>query len=165
MKIAAQIVSYLVLLGGSLAFGFLGRPTEMGIAVLAGALGLAFSNIDKIARFKGAGFEAEMRERLETIAEKETEPDVREREFGDRLEAYGLVGDESPKVVRALLNPSYTWRYVGGIREESGVSQKKIHETLEWLMKNGLARSSQGETGRVWALTAKGRNVFASLRS
>jgi hypothetical protein len=34
--------------------------TEMGLAILAGALGLAFSNLDKISKFKGAGFEAEM---------------------------------------------------------------------------------------------------------
>ncbi|WP_074905850.1 hypothetical protein [Nitrosomonas communis] len=43
-------------------FGLLGQPTEMGIIVLAGAISFAFLNIDKIQRFKGAGFEAEMRE-------------------------------------------------------------------------------------------------------
>lgn len=165
MNIAAQIASFVVLLGGSLVLGFLGRPTEMGIAVLAGALGLAFSNIDKIARFKGAGFEAEMRDRIETIVEKETEPDVRGREPGDRLEAYGLVGDEAPRIVKALMNPSYTWRYVSGISEESGASREKVREILDWLMKNDLAKSSQGVTGRVWALTGKGRDVFTSLRN
>ncbi|MFL1467391.1 hypothetical protein [Marinobacter sp. HN1S83] len=37
---------------------------EMGLAILAGSIGLAFTNIDKIARFKGAGFEAEMCEKV-----------------------------------------------------------------------------------------------------
>jgi predicted transcriptional regulator len=79
------------------------------------------------------------------------------------MEAYGLVGDESPKIIKALLNSSYTWRYVSGISKETGVSREKANETLDWLMKNGLAKSSQGATGRIWALTEKGRTVFAGL--
>ena len=43
----------------------MGKPTEMGIIVVAGAIGLAFLNIDKIQRFKGAGFEAEMKRAVE----------------------------------------------------------------------------------------------------
>lgn len=46
-------------------FGVMGKPTEMGIIVAAGAIVLAFLNIDKIQRFKGAGFEAEMKRALE----------------------------------------------------------------------------------------------------
>lgn len=42
-------------------FGVTGKPAEMGIAVVACAIGMAFGNIDKLAKFKGAGFEAEMR--------------------------------------------------------------------------------------------------------
>ncbi len=46
-------------------FGLMGKPTEMGIAVGAGAIALAFINIDKIQRFKGVGFEAEMKRAVE----------------------------------------------------------------------------------------------------
>jgi hypothetical protein len=46
-------------------FGVQGKPTEMGIIVIAGAISLAFLNIDKIQRFKGAGFEAEMKKTIE----------------------------------------------------------------------------------------------------
>lgn len=42
-------------------FGLKGMATEMGIIVAAGAICLSFLNIDKIERFKGAGFEAEMK--------------------------------------------------------------------------------------------------------
>ncbi|WP_417684989.1 hypothetical protein [Pseudidiomarina gelatinasegens] len=42
---------------------------EMGMAILAGAIGLAFVNIDKISKFKGAGFEAEM---CKTVIHKPT---------------------------------------------------------------------------------------------
>lgn len=46
-------------------FGLLGKSTEMGLIIVAGAIGLAFLNIDKIQRFKGAGFEAEMKKAVE----------------------------------------------------------------------------------------------------
>lgn len=163
MKFYTQLASFGVLLGISTILGLLVRPTEMGIAVVAGALGLAFSNIDKIAKFKGAGFEAEMRERIETVVEKETEPEIPEQESGLSMEAYGLVGNEAPLIIKALLNEKYTWRYISGIANESGVNREKVKETLDWLAENALARSAAVERGRVWALTSKGRSVFANL--
>jgi hypothetical protein len=51
----------LLIIGLSVVFGLRGEPTEMGIIVLAGAIALSFLNLDKIQRFKGAGFEAEMK--------------------------------------------------------------------------------------------------------
>jgi len=94
MKQLIQIGSLCVLLVGSMILGFMGNATEMGLAVVAGAIGLAFANIDKISRFKGAGFEAEMRnQQIETIIEKETEPELVESEGGDKVQAYGLVGE------------------------------------------------------------------------
>jgi len=53
------------MLGLATMFGIQGKSTEMGIIVVAGALVMAFLNIDKIQRFKGAGFEAEMRKAVE----------------------------------------------------------------------------------------------------
>jgi hypothetical protein len=59
------ILGGLLTLGLAVMFGVMGKPTEMGIIVVAGAIGLAFLNIDKIQRFKGAGFEAEMKRAVE----------------------------------------------------------------------------------------------------
>lgn len=59
------IIASSITLGLAVMFGVLGKPTEMGIIVVAGAIGLAFLNIDKIQRFKGAGFEAEMKRAVE----------------------------------------------------------------------------------------------------
>lgn len=39
--------------------------TEMGLATVAGATAAAFLHLDKISRFKGAGFEAEMKKAVE----------------------------------------------------------------------------------------------------
>lgn len=46
-------------------FGIMNKPTEMGIIVVACAISLAFINIGKIQKFKGAGFEAEMKRAVE----------------------------------------------------------------------------------------------------
>lgn len=42
-------------------FGFLKMPTEMGLAIGAIGISLFFANLEKFVRFKGAGFEAELR--------------------------------------------------------------------------------------------------------
>ena len=55
----------LVILVLAVMFGLKAMPTEMGIIVVAGAIFLSFLHIDKIQRFKGAGFEAEMRQAVE----------------------------------------------------------------------------------------------------
>jgi len=54
-------LSVLIVLGAGLPFGYLGKPTEMGLGILAGAIAATFINIDKIQRVKGGSFEAEMR--------------------------------------------------------------------------------------------------------
>lgn len=41
-------------------FGAVGKPTEMGVMIVACALALAFANISRLQSFKGAGFEAHM---------------------------------------------------------------------------------------------------------
>jgi hypothetical protein len=46
-------------------FGFSKQPTEMGIAVLTGSIIMAFTNIDRLKSFKGAGFEAVMNNAVE----------------------------------------------------------------------------------------------------
>jgi len=162
------LTAYIVLFGFSLIFGFLNRPGEMGLAILAGSLGLAFLNIDKIKRFKGAGFEAEMQEKIDAIIEKETEPEPEQnnnyRTFGFTSEGFG-TDEKSKKLIKALLNPKYTWRYLGGISKESGLSKEESLEILNWLLSNKLGSFTEGEYGRLWSLTSKGRNVFKNIES
>ncbi len=162
MKLLFQIISFSVLLIGSLALGYLGKATEMGLAIVAGAIGLAFTNIDKISRFKGAGFEAEMREQIETIIDKETEPELVESDEGFTSQAYGLVG-KANDIVLALNDSKFTWRYLGGLVKDSGATKEKVIETMNWLVENNLAKESKGKKGKIWSLTSKGREVFANL--
>lgn len=53
----AKTISVILVVGPALIFGMFGRPAEMGLAVVAGAIAAAIINIDRIQRFKGDGFE------------------------------------------------------------------------------------------------------------
>ncbi len=162
VNIILNIAAFVVLFILSFILGLLGKPTEMGLAILSGAIGLSFLNIDKIKSFKGAGFEAEMRqERLDAIIDKETEPHQCDDGVSIKMEAFG-TDEKAKKTINALNDPKYTWRYLGGIIKDSGLSKSEVAETLDWLVKNDLGKFTEGEHGRLWALSAKGRKVFSS---
>ncbi len=63
------VPSFLFLLSGTLFFGVKEQPAEMGLAIIAGAIGMAFSSLDKFEFFKGAGFEAKTRELRKVVTE------------------------------------------------------------------------------------------------
>lgn len=56
-----KILIILLVILPAFYFGYIGKPTEMGIMVIASSITVAFLNMDKIQKFKGAGFEAEMK--------------------------------------------------------------------------------------------------------
>ena len=159
-----QIIAFVFLLGGSAFFGYEGKPTEMGLMIAASALAIAFTNIDKIRKFKGAGFEAEMREKVEAIIAKEAEPpDAEERGFL-KAKAFGL--DENTRlVVRALGNSKYTWRSITGIASESGLPSSIVKTSMNWLNENGLVVSAGISHQSNWGLSELGRELFNSLNA
>ena len=59
-ELVKKFIIIFIIMGPCLIFGFLGKPTEMGLIIIASSITAAFINIDKIKKFKGAGFEAEM---------------------------------------------------------------------------------------------------------
>lgn len=62
-----SLISAIIVLLPACAFGLLRMPTEMGLAIVAGAIAAAFLNLDRIERFRfrGAGFKAEMKRVVE----------------------------------------------------------------------------------------------------
>ena len=60
--ITSNTIGRIILIGSIFIFGLKKMPVEMGIAVTGSLVFLAFSNLDKFSKFKGAGFEAELKD-------------------------------------------------------------------------------------------------------
>ncbi len=58
-------ISFIFMLLGVALFGYLDKAAAATATIVAGSMGMAFANIDKIERFKAAGFEARMRKAVE----------------------------------------------------------------------------------------------------
>ena len=156
MRGLIQFLAYAILLVGTMVLAFLGKPAEMGLAIVAAAIALVFSDIDRFKRFKGAGFEAELREQVEAIIEKQTEPAPE----GDAESTPPLAADIDAKtkaVMNALNHPEFTWRYLGGVIKDSKQPRGFVTQALRWLVENGYARRSFGKHGPIWSLTEEGR--------
>ena len=159
-KVDLNSGSIIVLLGVSSLLGLIGRPAEMGFSVAAGTIGLVFANIDKIRRFKGAGFEAEMREKVAAIIEKETE-----YERPETTTISPELDDVNKRaVITALGNPRYTWRSVGGIAEETELSSVTVTRALSDMLQLGAVEKSGKRQGVTWRLTRLGRETLAILK-
>jgi len=160
MKPVVQIAAYALLLLGTLFFGAKGQAAEMGLAIVASSIALAFAEIERFSRIRGAGFEAELRDQFQAVLEKETEVPSQARIHGD------LVTEPlEPRIVavmRALADPGYTWRYFGGVRKDSKLDSKDVSYALNWLVTAGYARRSQKNEGPIWSLTAKGRDALTA---
>src|ERR1700745_3476014 len=118
MKRLIQIAAFSILLIGTLVFGYLGKPAEMGLAIVAASIALVFSDIERFKSFKGAGFEAELREQVAAIVEKETE--LLPTEDSDRTSPLtALVDKETKAVLESLDHPEFTWRYLAGVVKDS----------------------------------------------
>lgn len=165
MKRLVEIVAYVLILIVSIIFGFLGNTSAMALSIVAGGIAWCFANADKIIRIKGAGFEAHFKEQVEAVVEKETEPlsdpEGVSGEKGDPVPNVKLLSDEIQKTVGALHHHSYTWRYMAGLMEDTGLEKEKLRKALNWLIQNGYARQSLGKHGHIWSLTSKGRYLSA----
>jgi predicted transcriptional regulator len=146
------ILSGLMLFGVSTWLGFLGRPTEMGLAVAAGALGFLFSNMDRIVKIRVPGFAAEMCERkaAESVVAEQTDN-------AQHLKALAFQIDPSrQKIMSALIHTDYNSRYAAGITVETGLTSEVVSRELDWLLNNGLVTRRAGKNGYLWNLTEKG---------
>lgn len=157
-----QVISFVFLMLGSFFFGYAGKPTEMGLCILAGALSLAFANIDKISKFKGAGFEAEMRDKVEAMVAKEAEPSTDREAAGIVAIGYSL-DEEAKQVLKCLGNSKYTWRSVSGMSKEAGLSASTVRRSVQWLSRNALVVQAGLGKQVNWGLTEEGRHLFNAV--
>lgn len=152
---ALTFFSAIILLGVSSVFGFMSMPTEMGLSILSGALGMAFSNLDKISEFSGAGFSAKMKDQLQAVIDKETEP-----EESDSTDQQQPLNSMETSVLKSLSNHKYTWRTLTGISKNVSLSESETWKILVSLIQKELVRTgNKNKTGEmIWSLTQSGRS-------
>jgi DNA-directed RNA polymerase subunit F len=114
-----KLILILVILGPGLVFGFMGKPTEMGIAITAGAVTAAFMNLDKFQKFKGVGFEAEMK------IQKAVD------------EAYATIDNlkelVSPLIISVIETLTYAGRWGGMDAHQKHKLKNELSKTLDLL--------------------------------
>lgn len=151
-----RFIAFAILLVGTMVLAFLGKPAEMGLAIVAAAMALVFSDIERFKKIKGAGFEAELVEKVEAIIEKETEP-LKAEDSEDTSPRQATIDSDTKEVMDALEHPEYTWRYLPGIAVDTKKTKQLVARKLMWLVENGFARRSTGKHGPIWSLTEEGR--------
>lgn len=157
-----EIISFITILGVSLIFGILGKSVEMGLAIVAGSIAFSFANLEKFKKIKGAGFEAELKEKIEAVIEKETEYSVSGEEDLP-LPNTKLIDKNTRAVINALQHHKYTWRYLGGIKADTKLTTAEIDTSIKWLIENGYVKQSIGSHGIIWNLTEDGRHLSAMI--
>ena len=65
MNALLNFIGFVLLILSIFIFGLKGMPTEMGIAVVASSIFLAFANLEKFSEFKGAGFHAKLKKAVD----------------------------------------------------------------------------------------------------
>lgn len=156
MKVLIQFAAFAILLVGTMVLALLGKAAEMGLAIVAAAMALVFSDIERFKKIKGAGFEAELVEKVEAIVEKETEP-LKAEDSEETSPLAAPVDTDTKAVMDALQHPEYTWRYLPGIATDTRRPKSVVLKKLAWLVENGFARRSIGKHGPIWSLTEEGR--------
>ena len=126
-----RIFAWLYIFIVPIVFGVMDKPAVMTASILTGCLILAFAYLDKIESFKGAGFEAKLRdavneayatiEKLRDIAVKLSEPIVFEITMHQRMLQYVKL--------------KYRYEQLKGIEaslQDLGVSKEEIEKTTEF---------------------------------
>jgi hypothetical protein len=132
------------------AFGVFGNTSAMGLSIIVGVVALGLSHLDSLASFKGAGVELVMKDKLEKLIAKSTEP--------DQIESSGAIAvpESTWPVLKAMSSSSYTWRSLHGIKGDTNLSHGAVQAALDWLCVHGYVDQT-GEGKILWALTEKGR--------
>ena len=105
----------------------------------------------------------EIKEQVKSIIAKDTEP--MKVASGLTIGAKGFsVNDQTTRsVIKALGNPKYTWRYLGGLIAETQRPEKEVLAAVNWLLENSLITESFARNEKLWALSQDGRDLLANL--
>lgn len=170
-KGTARFAAFVLLLGGPVLFSLIGKPTEAAVCIVAACLALVFIDLDRYESFKGGGFEAKLREvkaKVDAMQEAQTEPVAEPRKVLPPLQGPKTKGEfrdadrvfrNAMRLLQAIGESKFTWRYARGLRQETSLSPAEVQEALSFLTKWNLIRESEGGDGQpIYAITEHGRS-------
>jgi hypothetical protein len=105
----------------------------------------------------------EMKEKMETMMAKQTEPIAEAVGPTFRIKGYPVNDEATRLVIKALGNPDYTWRYLGGLAAETKLSKEQILKSIKWLLDNKLVNEVEGKHGTLWGLSVEGRDILGTI--
>ncbi len=105
------------------------------------------------------GVKIKLKETVDVMVAKETEPPPFRW-----IKAIG-TDIETKQVIKALGSDKYTWRYLGGIAQDTNLPLETINKSLDWLILNKLAVEAQGNQGKIWGLSPEGRSLLSNIRA
>jgi hypothetical protein len=79
------------------------------------------------------------------------------------LRAFSVNDEATRSVLKALGDPRYTWRYIGGLMQETKLTAKEVKQAIIWLIDNDLATESKVRDRRQWALSQEGRDLLNNI--
>lgn len=123
------------------------------------------SSIFKSLEFPGGGrleFQ-QYKEKLDPIIAKASEPAQQPAGSASRLKSFVLDPKRDGLVLKALADPKYTWRYLGGLKESTGLPESDVLAAIDWFKENDLVAETNGRGGRLWALTPEGIELFDAI--
>lgn len=102
----------------------------------------------------------ELESDVEPIIAKETEPEPEERTAQSAAEK---LDQGEVAVLRALADPRYTRRYIGGVAAQADLTEAQAASILSSLKERSLAGSKPGRRRELFWITARGRDYLSAF--
>ena len=102
-----------------------------------------------------------LRSDVDPIILKETELPEADAPLSEEV----LKDEMLQRVIVALGNPNYSWRFESGMAQETRESREQVREVLDRLVSDGYATHSMKQGRDAWALKLSGRQLLRQIQS
>ena len=105
----------------------------------------------------------QLKDQVDPVIAAASEPALQPTPSGITAIGFSINKQRDGPVLEALADSKYTWRYLGGIKQASKLSEEEVLASINWLKDNRLVAETVGRDGRLWALTPEGRNLYNAV--
>lgn len=167
-KKVSNFFSFVILLFLAPIFGWYEKNAAMGLIIVAGALGITFSNLDKFSSFKGAGFEAQMHDVQKTVdalVEEQAEPDLEASRKSHDIGFLTSLTEMEVNLLKLMDHDTYRWRHQNTLIKKIGFDAHVVLNGLGVLMDLELVQSVARKRTTMYGLTGIGRMALKEIKT